>query len=79
MWCRECFDTLEIKPLDAKVIAPNVLYAMRYILFSEDKKIFSFKLDGADLAALSDICESYMKEKSEHHIAALDFYSSVKE
>jgi DNA repair protein RecO (recombination protein O) len=79
MWCRECFDKLEIKPLDAKVIAPNVLYAMRYILFSEDKKIFSFKLDSSELDALSDICESYMKEKTEHRIAALDFYNSVKE
>ncbi len=79
MWCKECFDKLEIKPLDARVLSPNVLYAMRYILFSEDKKIFSFKLAKEELDALADICQSYTKEKVEHNIAALDFYNSVKE
>ncbi len=79
MWCKECFDKLEIKPLDAAVLSPSVLYAMRFILFSEDKKIFSFKLDGGELKYLADICESYMKEKTEHNISALDFYNSVKE
>ncbi len=79
MWCKECFDKLDIKPLDAKALSPNVLYAMRYILFSEDKKIFSFKLDGTELRTLADICESYVKEKTEHNITALDFYNSVKE
>ena len=53
----------------------------------ESKKgYFHAMSDDVDEAMITDglgtkftICESYMKEKTEHNISALDFYNSVKE
>lgn len=79
IWCDECYEKLADKPFDIKQLSANVLYAMRYILFSEDKKIFSFKMDEAELLMLEKLCEEYTLEKLGREIASLDFYKSVKD
>ncbi len=79
LWCGSCFGALEQKPLDATIVSPSVLYAMRYIIFSEDKKIFSFKMEQSALSELADICERYVISKAEHGYKTLEFYNGIKD
>lgn len=79
LFCGDCFDKLERKPADAVLLSASVLYAMRFIIFSDDKKIFSFKMSDAELSALSEICESYVISKMERSFNTLEFYKTVKD
>lgn len=53
--------------------------AIRYIVQSEPKRIFSFSLKGQDMACLEQTCEKYLLHHLERGFDALDFYKTVKE
>lgn len=79
LFCKKCFDGLSEKPADVKAISPEVLYAMRFIVFSEPKKIFSFTMDKRPLDALAKLCEDYVGNKTDRSFTTLDFYNTVKD
>ena len=55
----------------------GVLTAMRYICFSEFKKIYSFTLSDSGLAMLADISEKYLLSQLGRHFKTLDFYRTL--
>lgn len=54
-------------------LAPGVLAAMRHIIFSEPKKIFSFSLSPAAAAQLCRATGSYVLAKIDRKLKSLDF------
>ena len=54
-----------------------VLDAMKYIILSEPKKIFSFFLPPAEEGQLDGICEAYMTAQLERGFGALDYWKTV--
>ena len=58
-------------------ISFSTLTAMRHIIYSEPKKIFSFELKDTSLKELTNVTESYMLAHVEKHFKTLDFYKSV--
>jgi len=69
--CRTGADGLHL-PLSA-----TALDAMRYIVYGDPKKIFSFRLPPDDLKCLSDATEAYLLTQTEHHFRTLDYYKSI--
>lgn len=58
-------------------ISPAVLDAMRYIAYSDQKKMLSFLLEEEMLDELSHVCEKYLVNQLEHSFSSLDFYKSI--
>jgi len=53
------------------------LSALRYIVSSDPKKLFSFKLGSAALKRLGDISEAYVLSQLERGFKTLDFYKNM--
>lgn len=58
-------------------ITPAMLEAMRFICFCEPKKIFSFRLEAADLHRLASLTEGFLTTQLERGFPALEFYKSL--
>lgn len=59
-------------PLDKDVLA-----AMRYILYGDPKRLFSFTLPPEKLGQLGDVCEAYVLAQLERGFGTLDFYKKM--
>lgn len=55
----------------------SVLDAMRYIVYCDPKKLFSFDISTDSLEQLSEITEAYLVTQLERGFSALDFYKSL--
>lgn len=74
--CGECFKK---KPDPHSVpMDSGLLHAMRHIVFSEDKKVFSFSLSDEGLESLNYITENYVCSVTEKDFPTLHFYKTVK-
>lgn len=71
LYCKDCKKENSI-PINA-----TVLKAMRHIVYSELKGLYSFDIPEKDVETLSKITEKYIVFQSEHHFKALEFYHSV--
>lgn len=70
--CRtEAFDGIRV-PVSAGTLA-----AMRYIVSSDEKKLFSFSAGDETLRELSSVTETYLLTQLEHSFYTLDFYKSL--
>ena len=58
-------------------LSATVLDAMRYIVYCEPKKLFSFDVGAESLIQLSGITEAYLTTQLERGFSALDFYKSL--
>lgn len=58
-------------------LSPGMLLAMRYIVWCESKKLFSFRLEEDSLRALSSLTEAYLMTQLEHSFYTLDFYKTL--
>ena len=58
-------------------VSPAVLEAMRYIVYCEPKKLFSFDIGAESMSQLSGITEAYLTTQLERGFSALDFYKSL--
>ena len=54
-----------------------VLLAMRYIVWCEPRKLFSFRLGEEALERLSGVTEAYLMTQLEHSFSTLEFYKSL--
>jgi DNA repair protein RecO (recombination protein O) len=54
-----------------------VLYAMRHIIYSDDDKVFSFRLEGNALKQLNFITENYMLIHTDGKFRSLTMYRSL--
>ena len=73
LYCADCVNGKE----ETVVINNTVLAAMRHIVYSPFKQIFSFQIPDKDLKYLSKITEQYVERQSEFHFKTLDFYKSL--
>lgn len=69
--CREGEHGIRM-PLNA-----GLLLAMRYIVWCDPKRLFSFRLEAEGLRELSSITEAYLMTQLEHSFYTLDFYKSL--
>lgn len=58
-------------------ISSGMLMAMRYIVWCEPKRLFSFRLEADGLRELSSVTEAYLMTQLEHSFYTLDFYKSL--
>lgn len=73
--CGDCMAGYEV---GAMPLAPGVLAAMRYILYCDFEKLFSFTLPPEGLRQLDIVSERYLLAQLEREFSALSFYHSVK-
>lgn len=59
------------------MLSKGILTAMRHIIYSDFKKLFSFSLSDDGLKVLGAITESYMLNHIERSFNSLEFYKSV--
>lgn len=59
-------------------VGAGVLTAMRYIVFCEMKKLFSFSLSDQAMDELSSLTEAYLLTQLERGFYTLDFYKSLQ-
>lgn len=59
-------------------LSPGVLAAMEYIVSCPGRRLLSFRLDPAGLAALGNVCEAYLLTQTERGYGALDYYKRLK-
>ena len=56
----------------------ETLDAMRYIIFAEPKKIFSFSIPEEAEKQLCDVCEAYVLAQLERGFGALDYWKTLR-
>ena len=57
---------------------PDTLAAMRHIVYSEPKRIFSFSLTGEPMEQLKTLCERYLLTQLDRGFSSLDYWKKVK-
>lgn len=76
LFCASCF---EISAFSQGIqLNKGLVFALRHIVYSDDKKLFSFSLSDKSLLKLSEITESYLSLKAEKTFDTLKFYKSVQ-
>lgn len=58
-------------------VTPTILDALRYIVYCDPKKLFSFEVSKDLLDQLSGITEAYLTTQLERGFSTLDFYKSL--
>lgn len=72
--CSRCAGAAQgLLPLDAGSLA-----AMRHVLFSEQKRMLSFALNGETMKRFARACETFARVQLERDFRTLDFYKSLK-
>ncbi len=73
--CQNCYKEQNAPQMLA--LSSGVLGAMRYILYSQMEKLFSFAISAESLKKLSFICEKYVQFTLDRTFKTLDFYNSL--
>ncbi len=69
--CRNCAKREDF-PIDA-----DIYHAIKYILTTEEKKIFSFQASDEIMKAVSKIAENYMRTYTEKKFSSLEYYKKI--
>ena len=75
LMCRKCSIG---KNVSLKAITTTELQALRYILKSNPKKLFSFDVSAEEAVRISRITEEYLLKKTERNYGALQYWKKVK-
>ena len=70
--CRACAGTAQALPL-----TQGTLHAMRHVLYGEPKRLYSFRLEVADLVCFSHAAERYTRAMLDREFHTLHFYKSL--
>lgn len=73
MICKDCHSSLR----DDIFVCKEVYAAIGYILYADDKKIFSFDISDKALQDIGRISESYILYRLERNIASLDYFKKI--
>lgn len=71
LYCEKC------KRPGCTELPHGTLAAMRHIISADMKRLLSFILGGEDMAALSEVCEDYVRFQLERGFGSLDYYKKV--
>ena len=75
LYCRDCaLKAMVRRPVTLDT--PSLL-AIRHIVSSQKKDVFSFRVSESALRRLSDAAEDYVKEQLERSFRTLDYYKSL--
>ncbi len=74
LYCGECRHAADSLP-----VSKTVLSALRHIVFSEFKNLYSFNIPESDADYLSGITEKYITVQTDYDFQALKFFNSIKE
>ncbi len=78
--CKECLEKTTISEYEVLTpLSPSIVSAMRYVVISDIKKMFSFTLDEQELDAFSELCEKYLSAHIEKGFSALEIYKTLTE
>lgn len=73
-----CGDCLGKGGADGLYELPHaLLYAMRFIVYSPDEKIYFFKISNELLGRLSAVCEQYLLTHLDRGFKSLDYYKNL--
>lgn len=72
--CNECNESREGLAVNRTVIS-----AMRHIVYSDFKKLYSFSVPREDAKYLSQITQRYITHQTDYKFGTLDFFISIKE
>ncbi len=72
--CKGCYTPGSGKPV---LLSPGTLEAMRYIISTDVKRLYSFKLGESSKKQLSEVCQEYLKTQLGTGFKTLDFYESL--
>lgn len=75
--CRDC-SIRESRDIGRKKLDIYCIRAMRHIVDSWGKKLFSFTLEDGSMKFLSSICEEYVSAQLERRFSSLDYWKSVR-
>lgn len=73
-----CTDCLSEPDNSLVELSPSLLFAMRYIVYSDVNKIYHFTLSETNLKKLSAICEKYVLLHLDRNFKSLEYYKSIK-
>jgi len=73
--CAPCLDVREAG--EGRALTPGALAAMRYIVYGDPKRLFSFRAEGEDLVRLSAAAEGYLLAQLERGSRTLDYYHQI--
>lgn len=59
-------------------LSAGALAALRYIVYGDPKRLFSFTLDGEGLHLLGDAAEAFLLTQLERGFRTLDFYKQIR-
>ena len=76
--CSDCLENINQKYDIFKLTKP-VLYAMRYIIYKDDKDIFKFKIKPDQLEYLSSLTEKTVLIFTEKELSTLKIYHQFNE
>ncbi len=78
--CSKCKDKTAVNDYEVLIpLTPSVISAMRYVIFSDIKKMFGFTLEGRELECFSELCEKYLSAHIEKAFSALKLYKTLTE
>lgn len=60
-------------------VTPDVLTAVRYIVYCESKRLFSFTMSDENMVLLGNLTEGYLMCQLSQGFSSLDFYKSLVE
>ena len=58
-------------------LSPAALAALRYIVYGDPKRLFSFQVDGESLGLLGNAAEAFLLTQLERGFQTLDFYKQI--
>ena len=59
-------------------LSAGALSALRYIVYGDPKRLFSFRVDGESLRLLGDAAEAFLLTQLERGFRTLDFFKSLR-
>ncbi|MDD6488536.1 MAG: DNA repair protein RecO [Clostridia bacterium] len=72
--CQNCFKG----NINAMALSRGAITALRYSIYAEPKKIFSFSISDVSLMQFADCAETFLLKTIDHHFNSLDFYKQVR-
>lgn len=58
-------------------LTPGALAAMRYVVYGDPKRLFSFRLEGEGMACMAQACEAFLLTQLERGFRTLEFYKEL--
>ncbi|MCH5323576.1 MAG: DNA repair protein RecO [Eubacterium sp.] len=77
IYCENCFKTF-VRGTDSFQIDPTVLHILRYVAYSDNEKLFKFKISPKYEKIFSDITEFYLQSQLGRTFDTLRYYKDLQ-